>query len=160
MWRHWSIIRRIKLQCVRFARLRGAPDEIAKGVALGIFIGMTPTMGLQMPLAILFAYLLRENRLAAALGVWVTNPLTAPFIYALEYETGRLLLGLGRVGFPDELSLAALASLGMKVLAPLCLGSLVYGTLCAALAYALTLWLIPMVRTWRVPRWPRPRRRR
>lgn len=158
MWRHWSFIRQFKLQWVRFVRLRSAPDEIAKGVALGVFVGMTPTMGLHMPLAIFLAYLLRENRLAAGLGVWVTNPLTAPFIYALQYETGRLLLGLERVGMPGEFSREAFAGLGLKLLLPLCLGSLIYGILCAGLAYALTLRLIPVVRTWRVRRWPRPRK--
>ena len=74
MWRGVGFIRQTKLMLVRFVRLRGLPEEIAKGVALGIFIGMTPTFGFQMAIALLFAYLLRENRLAAILGVWVTNP--------------------------------------------------------------------------------------
>lgn len=159
MWRRWSLVRQVKLQCLRFVRLRGAPDEIAKGVALGIFIGMTPTMGLQMPIAIACAYLLKENRLAAALAVWVTNPLTAPFIYVLQYETGRILLGMERVSFPAEFTLEALVGLGGLVVAPLCLGSLIYGILSAYLAYALTLRVIPVARTWRVRRWPRIRRR-
>lgn len=88
MWRGVGFIRQVKLMLVRFVRLRGLPEEIAKGVALGIFIGMTPTFGFQMAIAIFFAYILRENRLAAVLGVWITNPVTAPFIYAAEYEIG------------------------------------------------------------------------
>ena len=77
MWRGVGIIRQVKLLVVRFVRLRGLPEEIAKGVALGIFIGMTPTFGFQMAIALFFAYLLRENRLAAILGVWITNPVTS-----------------------------------------------------------------------------------
>ena len=52
-----------------------------------------------------------------------------------------------------------LANLGWEVLLPLCLGSLIYGILCAGVSYALVLRLIPSARTWRIPRWPRPRRR-
>lgn len=159
-WRRWGYIRQAKLNFVRFARMRGEPDEIAKGLALGIFIGMTPTFGLQMLLAICLAFLLKENKLAAALGVWITNPVTAPFIYALEYESGRLLLGLDRVRLPQELTFSAIGHLGLDVMLPLWFGSLIYGILCGGLTYALTLRFIPIVKTWRIPRWPRPRKRK
>ena len=59
MWRRFGLIRQLKLSILKFIRLRGSPDEIAKGVALGIFIGMTPTLGLQMPLAVFFAFLFK-----------------------------------------------------------------------------------------------------
>lgn len=156
MWRRWSLIRQAKLNMLRLLRLKDSPDQIAKGVALGIFIGMTPTFGFQMAIAVFFAFLLRENKLAAALGVWITNPLTAPFIYALEYESGRLLLGLERAHLPQELSFAAFNSLSWSVIVPLCFGSLIYGIVCAILSFALTLRLIPVVKAWRIPRWPRP----
>lgn len=156
MWRRFGIIRQVKLNLLRFVRLRGAPDEVAKGVALGIFIGMTPTFGFQMLIAVFCAWVLKENRLAAALGVWVTNPVTAPFIYALEYESGRLILGMERAQLPLRFSYEALKTLGWEVLVPLSAGSAIYGVLCGSLAYALTLRLIPSVRTWRLPRWPRP----
>jgi uncharacterized protein (DUF2062 family) len=158
VWKRWSFIRQFKLNVLRFIRLRGTPDEIAKGFALGIFIGLTPTLGLQMIIAIAFAILLRENKLAAALGVWITNPLTAPFIYALEYETGRLLTGMSRAHFPSELTFSALKMMGWEVLLPLSVGSLIYGIILTPLAYALTLRLIPLLKTCRISRWPRPRK--
>jgi hypothetical protein len=156
MWRRFGLIRQLKLNILKFIRLRGSPDEIAKGVALGIFIGMTPTFGFQMAIAVFFAFLLKENKLAAALGVWITNPVTAPIIYGLEYEAGRLLLGLPRVGLP-ELTLESLKSLGGDVLLPLCVGSVIFGIAGGALAYALTLRAVPLFKAMRIPRWPRPR---
>jgi hypothetical protein len=159
MWRRLGFIRQLKLNFLRFVRLRGAPDEIAKGMALGIFIGMTPTFGFQMVIALFFAWLLKENKLAAALGVWITNPVTAPFIYALEYESGRLMLGMEHARLPLEFSFSAFKTLGWEVLLPLSAGSLIYGLLSASLAYALTLRLIPIVKTWHIPRWPRPPRK-
>ncbi len=159
MWRRFSFVRQFKLNLLRLLRIRKSPDEIAKGLALGVFIGMTPTFGFQMVIAIFFALLLSENKIAAAVGVWITNPLTAPFIYALEYESGRLVMGMGRAHLPAELTFSAFRELGHEVIVPLCLGSLIYGILCAALTYAITLRVIPIVKTWRIPRWPRPRRR-
>ena len=159
MWRRFSFVRQLKLNMLRLLRLRKSPDEIAKGLALGVFIGMTPTFGFQMVIAVFFALLLSENKIAAAVGVWITNPLTAPFIYALEYESGRLVLGMPRAHLPAHLTFGAFGELGQEVILPLCLGSLIYGILCAALTFAITLRVIPIVKTWRIPRWPRPRRR-
>ena len=155
MWRGIGMIRQAKLMLVRFVRLRGLPEEIAKGVALGIFIGMTPTFGFQMGIALAFAYLLKENRLAAVLGVWITNPATAPVIYAIEYEMGRILLGLPRVGLPNELSIKAYTELGWNILGPMWVGGLVAGVILGALSYFITLRMVPIVKNWRIQRWPR-----
>lgn len=155
MWRGIGFLRQMKLALVRFVRLRGQPEEVAKGIALGIFIGMTPTFGIQMVIAIFFAYLLKENRLAAILGVWVTNPATAPVIYAIEYEIGRILLGMKRARLPEEFSFGAFAHLGYDIIMPMWVGSLVAGVLCACLAYVVTLRLVPLVKGLRIKRWPR-----
>lgn len=159
MYRRWSLVRQLKLNVLRLIRLQAEPEDIAKGFALGIFIGMTPTFGFQMLIAIFLALLLKENKIAAAIGVWITNPLTAPFIYALEYESGRLLLGMDRAHLPREFSFDAAKSLGWDVLLPLTVGSVLYGTLCAILAFSIMLQIIPLVKSWRVPRWPRKRKR-
>ncbi len=140
---------------VRFVRLRGLPEEIAKGVALGIFIGMTPTFGFQMAIALFFAYLLKENRLAAILGVWITNPVTAPVIYSIEYEMGRILLSLPRASLPAEFTWGAYADLGWDILYPLWVGGTLAGVILGALAYFVTLRMVPIVKTWRIQRWPR-----
>ncbi|NIQ94584.1 MAG: DUF2062 domain-containing protein [Desulfuromonadales bacterium] len=158
MWKRWSLIRQAKLNVVRFLRLRGTPEEIAKGFALGIFIGMTPTFGIQMALAIFFAFLLRENKLAALIGVWISNPLTAPFIYALEYESGRILLGMDRVRLAMQFNFDTFKSLSWEVFLPMWVGSLVFGTLCALICYSITLRLLPSLQGLRIPRWPRKRR--
>ena len=157
MWKRWPIIRQVKLVLVRFLRLRGTPDEIAKGFALGIFLGMTPTFGFQMAMAVFFALLLRENRLAALIGVWISNPFTAAFIYAAEYEIGRILLGMDRVRLSIQFNFDTFKSLSWEVYLPMWLGSLVLGTVCAVICYSLTLRLLPNLQRLRIPRWPRNR---
>ncbi len=80
----------------RLARSSGTAHEIALGVAAGVFVAMTPTVGIQMVLAVILATLLRANRLASLPPVWITNPLTVPIIYPFNYW-----LGLKIVGGPD-----------------------------------------------------------
>lgn len=145
---------------LRLLRLRAHPDEIAKGFALGIFIGMTPTMGCQMLIAVFFAMLLRENKIAAAIGVWISNPITAPFIYAAEYETGRFILGMEHINFHITLSSEAITRFGYDLLVPMCVGSVIYGVLLSAISYAVVLRMVPSMKTWRITRWPRPFQKR
>ncbi len=72
----------------RFLKIRGHPHEIALGLALGLFVAMSPTMGFQMAIAICLATLFKWNKMSAGLGVWVTNPVTAPVIYPVCYYLG------------------------------------------------------------------------
>jgi uncharacterized protein (DUF2062 family) len=78
----------------RFIRIRGNPREIALGLALGLFIGFSPTMGAQIVMAVFLASFLKWNKFAAAIGVQITNPLTAPVIYGFTYWLGAKLMGV------------------------------------------------------------------
>ena len=89
-----SIFRRLY---ERFIRIRGKPREVALGFALGIFVGMTPTIGVQTPIAIFLAALFKWGKLSAAIGVWISNPLTAPIIYGVTYIVGAKLMNLDPV---------------------------------------------------------------
>ncbi|MBW2174974.1 MAG: DUF2062 domain-containing protein [Deltaproteobacteria bacterium] len=77
----------------RFIRLHGSPEEVAWGAAIGFFVAMTPTMGIQTYLAVPIAAVFRISKVAAALTVWLTNPVTAPIIYGFNYMAGAKLLG-------------------------------------------------------------------
>lgn len=157
MWRRWAFFRQFKLNLIRLIRLRAEPNDIAKGMALGLFIGMTPTFGFQMLIALAFAVLLKENKIAALVGVWITNPVTAPVIYGLQYEIGRALLSLPRPDILVQFNYDALALLGWQVVVPLCVGSLIFGVTAGTIGYAVTLRMIPVAKQWRIPRWPRRR---
>lgn len=158
MWRSWSFFRQFKLNLIRLLRLRDSPVRIARGMALGLFIGMSPTFGFQMALAFFAAVFFKENKLAAVLGVWVTNPLTAPFIYGLEYEAGRLLLGLPHPPMEIQFNYHFIKYFGWQVVLPLSLGSLLFGIAAAIIGYTITLKFVPAMRLWRIPRWPRRRK--
>jgi len=154
MWRRWGFFRQLKLNIIRLARLRSEPDAIGRGLALGLFIGFTPTFGVQIILALLFAFLLRQNKIATFIGVWVTNPVTAPLIYGLEYSIGRLLLGMPPLA-ADHPGFELSWSLGADIVGPLLLGSMVLGIPAAIIGYSLSVRLIPSLKQCKITRWPR-----
>lgn len=69
------------------------PTRIAAGAALGMFIALTPTFGIQVPLVIALAWACRVNKFAGFAMVWVTNAFTIGPIYTLQYYLGAYLLG-------------------------------------------------------------------
>ncbi len=154
MWRRWGFFRQFKLNMIKLARIQSEPDAVARGIALGLFIGFTPTFGVQIILALLFAFLLKQNKIATFVGVWITNPFTAPIIYGLEYKIGRMLLGLPPLKI-EHFDWHSAYSLGAQVFQPLLLGCLVLGVPCSIIGYSLTVRLIPSLKQWKIPRWPR-----
>ena len=78
---------------MRIKRLPGTPRAIAAGLATGVAVGLTPFVGLHLPLALALAWLTGGNLLAAGLGTLVSNPWTLPLIWASTYRLGCLLLG-------------------------------------------------------------------
>ncbi|MBN1437275.1 MAG: DUF2062 domain-containing protein [Sedimentisphaerales bacterium] len=71
-----------------------SPHRIALGIALGLFIAWTPTVGIQMMLVLAAATLLRANKLVGVPLVWISNPLTIVPIYFFNYCLGRYILSL------------------------------------------------------------------
>jgi uncharacterized protein (DUF2062 family) len=123
----------------RFLKIRGQPREIALGLALGLFIGMTPTMGFQIVIAIFFAALLKWNKISAAIGVWITNPFTAPFIYGMTYIVGMKLIGSrSSLRLPSPLNLESALKMLEKapeIFLALTVGGIVLGLPLAILGY-------------------------
>jgi uncharacterized protein (DUF2062 family) len=134
-------------------RLRGSPEEIARGAAIGAFIAFTPTLGIQMILAAAVATWLGASRPAALLPVWISNPATAFPLYAFTYSVGkrflpgpsaeaaapRLAVALEQAGEAPlwrlDLYLAALSEVGWEVFGVLLVGGFVAGVVAAGLCY-------------------------
>ncbi len=79
---------------LRFIRLQGDPEFLARGTALGVFIGITPTIPLHTVLALTISYIFRASRIAALLAtVAVSNPITFFFQYHFSWRIGTWLTG-------------------------------------------------------------------
>jgi len=79
---------------LKLLAIRDTPGAIAGGVAIGIYIGFTPLIGLKTALTILFAWLTRSNVLAAVIASASHDILwpVMPVIFRWEYDVGYWLL--------------------------------------------------------------------
>lgn len=78
---------------LKFIRLRGEPCILARGIAVGTFIGITPTIPFHTILALFFAFIFRGSKVAALLATFVvSNPLTFFFQYYISWQIGNWLL--------------------------------------------------------------------
>lgn len=99
---YWNKIKKHFFSLVeKIKRLQGNPHYVAMGMAIGVFIGITPTIPFHTALAIAFAFVLRGSKPAAAIGVWIANPLTIPLFYYGSYKIGVVLFGSNQGEMPD-----------------------------------------------------------
>lgn len=140
------------------------PEYTARGVANGVFWGLTPTVGLQTieitgTWVVLRRLGLDSSLLQAYVWVWVNNPVTMIPMYFLFYVTGLAMLGdlarsAGYDGFVAIWSSASSLSWWEGLLAviraigtPLFLGAVPYAVVGTLLAYR---WALAVVRRRRL----------
>lgn len=111
---------------------------IARGVFLGIFIAFIP-MPMQMAATLLFTPFFRFNVPIAIAMCWITNPLTMPPIYYIEYQTGSFLLGIEPE--PVQITLEWFSNNISKIFLPLYVGALFYSILGSFIGYQLVNWI-------------------
>jgi len=130
----------------RVKNLEGDPHFVAMGLAIGVFISITPTIPFHTVLAVSLAILLRGSKVAAALGVWFSNPLTAPIFYWGSYKLGMYILG-NRAPFDVKYeSVLELLNLGMDVTIAMIAGGIILGILPGIASYFITRKIITTIR--------------
>jgi uncharacterized protein (DUF2062 family) len=78
----------------RLYRLPDPAHRISRGIAAGVFVCFTPFFGLHFLTAVILAFLMRGNLIAALLATFVGNPLTFPFIAEISTSLGSKMLGI------------------------------------------------------------------
>jgi len=145
---------------LRFIRLQGDPKEIARGIAIGIFIGITPTIPLHTMLVLILALFCRASKLAALLASCVvSNPLTFFLQYYLAWRIGTWLTPYrlsweriheimaiisGHSGFHQ--TLMELSKLGWQAVVVMLAGGSVLATPFAVAGYFLSLYFYQSLR--------------
>jgi uncharacterized protein (DUF2062 family) len=170
MYRHLRArLRLIKRKVRRFVfhtilHADDPPHRLALGLAIGIFITFTPTVGFQMALVVFFAWLLRANKVVGLPIVWISNPATIVPIFYVCYRLGRLFLAQDGVGFqwwaelwnaegPWWSQAAYYWQRFMEVAAPLWVGSLAVAIVAGYATYYISYYAIY---GYRMKRWGQP----
>lgn len=135
------------------------PHAIALGTAIGMFFGMTPTVGLQLVLVMITATLTRRifyfNRAAALITVYISNPITIVPIYYFLFLAGTLIIPgeitseeLEAILQYDSFSgwWEAVTGLFIKIGGPLLVGTAIVAPISGLLTYPIMLWIVKKFR--------------
>ena len=136
-WRQWLQWRGT------LARMREHPERVARGFAIGLFIGMLPGTGLVAALVV--AFICRLHKPSVVLGALINNPWTTPFFYLASYQIGKRLTGFesnytwkGWHVWPDLQWWGEV----LRMMWPTLLGTVVIGGALAVLGYILVYALL------------------
>jgi uncharacterized protein (DUF2062 family) len=130
----------------RVKKLHGDPNYVAMGMAIGVFVSITPTIPFHTVIAITLAFVLKGSKPAAAIGVWFCNPVTAPLFYLGSYKVGMLILGKSAPFDAKYESVLELMKLGMDVTAAMITGGVVLGILPGIATFFITRKIITKIR--------------
>ncbi len=108
------------------------PGMLGWSVGIGMCIGFSPTIGLQMLFCIALALIwnrlheIKLNLPAMLVGSLVVNPLTMAPTYVLYYQIGCQVITCRGRGVDEEffLSLSNMSQLGWNIASPVIIGSL------------------------------------
>lgn len=118
--------------------LKDSPHRLALAFALGVFIGISPLLGLHTILGISVAWIFRLNRIVTITGVFVTNPWTIVPIYTFSAWVGAKCLGIKNI-IPKidwtHLTFTYLLREFRPLLMPFVLGTALVGFISAVIGY-------------------------
>lgn len=135
----------------RMQRLPDSPTSIALGFACGVYASFTPFFGFHFVIAAALAWLLRGNLYASAVGTFVGNPITFPFIMGISIKLGDYIIGIDASllrGFADLDFLGKTYHLLRNIfdlMLPYFVGGMIPGVIAATISYFL---LAPVIRSY------------
>lgn len=121
-------------------KLKESPHKVALAFSTGVFIGMSPLLGLHTILGVTAAWLFRLNTFAIIAGVYVTNPWTIVPIYAFSTWLGAQCLGIKQL-IPDidwpNITFSCILSSLEHLLMPFLFGTFLVGSLTSVISYVI-----------------------
>lgn len=139
----------LKSRVLKLWKSHNSPHEIALGIAIGVFIGITPFYGFHILTALFAAFTLKHvNKVAIFLGMNISLPLTIPFITWAGYSLGRKILGSASYPPLDWDYFRYFSwEIFFNFFYVLVAGSLILGIVLSVLFYFLTLWFVKICRS-------------
>ena len=123
---------------LRLARLPDSNYAISSGFACGAMVSFTPLLGLHFVLAVIFAYLIRGNFIAALIGTVVGNPITFPFIWGLIYKIGSYVTNIKLEKITHEINFDMIVNQTYDIFFPMLAG----GVIIAPFVWIITYYVI------------------
>jgi uncharacterized protein len=148
----------------RFQRLKGDPYALAGGFAIGVLIGLTPTMPFHTVVIILLTLATRTSTLSGILSSWIVcNPLTYLPIYYFSMKIGNIatpyhlswakikdIVDLLITGDSFKESIHAIAGLGFETLTVMLVGGTILAIPFTIASYYLSLYFFIAMKKKRI----------
>ena len=123
---------------LKLARLPDSNYAISSGFACGAMVSFTPLLGFHFILAVVFAYLIRGNFIAALIGTVVGNPITFPFIWGIIYKIGTFVTNIKLNKITPEINFDMIVNQTYEIFLPMLIG----GVIIAPLVWIITYYVI------------------
>lgn len=142
-----NLRRTLRYYWLKFKRLQDSPQKLAWGMALGVFVGVTPTVPFHTVTVLFLAPLLRVSPVTAVMGICIMNPVTMAPLYFAAYKIGKLILfRQAPLNFPETVDFYTVLDLLWRGGLALQVGGLIIALPPAIIAYFLTLWAVKRYR--------------
>jgi hypothetical protein len=124
--------------------------SVSRAFAIGLAVAMTPVYG-HMLIAALLAVWVRANLALSIALVWISNPLTFPFVLYAEYWLGAQLLGVEEKINLSSIDYHEWKTLLFDVWKPILLGSGILSLITGLAGYygIQLFWVLEVNRRWR-----------
>ena len=110
---------------LRLARLPASAYAVSSGFACGSMVSFTPLLGLHFILAVVFAFLIRGNFIAALIGTVVGNPITFPFIWGLIYQVGTYVTSIKHSNLSNDINFEMIINQTYEIFFPMFVGGII-----------------------------------
>jgi uncharacterized protein (DUF2062 family) len=135
----------------KIVKERKSAEFIARGWALGVFIGSVIPFGIQIYIALPLSFLLKGSKIGALTGTLISNPLTILFLYPAQCWMGSRLLGKdisweaisdAMKGVLTQQDWSSLSQLSGHLVTSFFAGGLMLAAVCTPLTYFFVLHLV------------------
>ncbi len=124
-------------------------EPLARGLAIGMFVAFTPTLGFQMAISCFILLLIPGNLPIAIAVCWITNPATAAPIYYAEYRVGEWIYSIFGVTPAESFDQGFTVDSMFDAAGALWVGSIVVSAILAVASYFLLFGFIYLERKTR-----------
>ena len=135
----------------KIVKERKSAEFIARGWALGVFVGSVIPFGIQIYIAVPLSFLLKGSKIGALTGTLISNPLTILFLYPAQCWMGSRLLGKdiswdaiseALKGVLTQQDWSSLSQLSGHLVTSFFAGGLMLAAVCTPLTYFFVLHLV------------------
>ena len=136
---------------LKVVKAEGSPESIARGVAIGLTVGLVLPVGFQTIPVLVLAFLLKANKVLSWTFTCISNPASMFILYPFQCWVGSILVfkPLSLETFSSRFSVLAEASswgekfralgeLGVDVMVPFFAGGIFFALVCAPAGYLIS----------------------